>query len=265
MSIELVRRQFGANAAKYATSPVHAKGASLGRLVELLPLAQDWHALDIATAAGHTAFAVAPHVATVVASDITPEMLEVAKAQAKERHLANVEFELADAEGLPFDSNSFDVVTCRIAPHHFGAPNRFVEEMARVVKPGGYVGVVDNVVPNDPEVAGFANAWEAKRDPSHVRCLSVDEWLGLFVASGLEIVHVELMSKEMGFDWWAENMAVPPDIRLELLSELANASTAIKQFLRPQPEAPLDPLTAVFHLTEAIFVARKRRAESESL
>ena len=69
----LVRSQFGASAAAYATSKVHAKGASLGRLVELVKPQRSWRALDIATGAGHTAAAFAPHVASVVASDITPE------------------------------------------------------------------------------------------------------------------------------------------------------------------------------------------------
>lgn len=257
MSSDLVRQQFGANAAKYATSPVHAKGASLALLVDVLPLEPHWVALDIATAAGHTAFAIAPHVESVVASDITPEMLDVAQAQAAKRSIDNVTFELADAQQLKFEDSAFELVTCRIAPHHFTRPDLFVAEMARVAKPGGYIAIVDNVVPTDQSVAEFANQWEAKRDPSHVRCLSVDEWLDLLMASGLEMVHSELVAKEMGFDWWAENMAVPADVRTELLAELGAASAEVKAFLRPVPETPLEQKTAVFHLTEAILVARK--------
>ena len=69
MTKTLVQQQFGAHAAAYATSAVHAKGASLGRLVELVQPKSDWRALDIATGAGHTAAAFAPHVAHVIASD----------------------------------------------------------------------------------------------------------------------------------------------------------------------------------------------------
>ena len=76
MTKDLVQQQFGAHAAAYATSTVHAKGASLGRLVELVKPQPQWQALDIATGAGHTAAAFAPHVARVVASDLTEEMLE---------------------------------------------------------------------------------------------------------------------------------------------------------------------------------------------
>ena len=63
MTKDLVQQQFGAHAAAYATSTVHAKGASLGRLVELVKPQPQWQALDIATGAGHTAAAFAPHVA----------------------------------------------------------------------------------------------------------------------------------------------------------------------------------------------------------
>ena len=76
MTKSLVQQQFGAHAAAYATSVVHAKGASLGRLVELVKPESHWQALDIATGAGHTAAAFAPHVARVIASDITDEMLD---------------------------------------------------------------------------------------------------------------------------------------------------------------------------------------------
>jgi len=77
-----VQTQFGANAEKYATSAVHAKGASLARLVELTAPQPDWRVLDVATAAGHTAFAFAPHVEWITAVDITPEMLTVATEEA---------------------------------------------------------------------------------------------------------------------------------------------------------------------------------------
>jgi 3-carboxy-cis,cis-muconate cycloisomerase len=95
---DLIRRQFGPNAANYATSAVHAKGASLGRIVELLEPEPNWRLLDIAAAAGHTGFAFAPQVAEVVISDLLEEMLTVARTRSTELGLTNVSFELADAE-----------------------------------------------------------------------------------------------------------------------------------------------------------------------
>ena len=102
----LVQQQFGANAAAYATSAVHAKGASLARLVELVKPGADWSALDIATGAGHTALAFAPHVREVIASDLTPEMLEEAAKLAASKGFANMTTAAADAERLRWESRA---------------------------------------------------------------------------------------------------------------------------------------------------------------
>ncbi len=256
-NLDVVRAQFGANAEAYGTSAVHARGASLGRLVELLHLNETLKVLDIATGGGSVALACAPHVSTVVASDATPEMLEVVTRRAHDDGVTNLQVELADAHDLPFGDDTWDVATCRIAPHHFHSPDRFVAEVARTLRPGGLFGLVDNVVPNDVNVAAFANEWERKRDPSHARCLSVDEWLGLLVANGFDVEHRELMSKEMGFSWWCDNMSVAGETRVELLDELHAAGEQIHAFLRPQFGEPVEQDTTVFHLTEVVLVARK--------
>src|ERR1700733_9423816 len=126
----LAQERFGGFARSYATSRPHAKGGSLTRLVELLRPQPAWTALDIATGAGHVALALAAHVAHVVASDLTPQMLGVARGLAAERGLRNIAFADARAEALPFADGSFDAVTCRIAPHHFEDVRKFVTEAA---------------------------------------------------------------------------------------------------------------------------------------
>ena len=256
---DLVRQQFGANAANYAASPVHATGSSLQRLTELLEPEPTWRALDVATAAGHTAFALAPRVAEVVATDLLPEMLDVARSQAAERGHGNVSFELADAEDLPFEDRSFDVVTCRIAPHHFPRPDRFVAEVARVLRPGGRFGLVDNMV--DAEASEFVNHFEKRRDPSHVRALSVDEWLDLVTGAGLTVTTVERLVKRMEFTTWADNMSVPDEVRVELLRDLEAAPPPAVDYLRPDLGQPGDQSVAAFHLTEGVIVADAARAE----
>lgn len=252
---DLVKQQFGPNAANYATSPVHAKGSSLARLSELLEPEPAWRLLDIATAAGHTAFALAPSVREVVATDLLDEMLEVARGEAASRGLDNVRFERADAEALPFDDNSFDAVTCRIAPHHFPEPARFVAQVARVLRPGGRFGLVDNMV--DAEAADFVNRFEKRRDPSHVRALSIEEWLHLVEEAGLEIGPVERLTKRMEFETWADNMDVPAPVRAELLADLEGAPEAAVAYLNPDLGSPGDQAAAAFHLTEGVIVAKK--------
>ena len=259
---ELVQQQFGANAAAYLTSTVHAKGASLARLVELVKPAKSWVALDVATGAGHTAAAFAPHVSHVVASDLTPEMLVQVKKLAAEKRFSNMETAIADAEKLPFSDRSFDLVTCRIAPHHFPNIAKFLAETYRVLKPGGVFALVDNVSPDaettpgftGPELHGAAlgyNAFEKLRDPSHGRALPTAEWLELMAASGLELRHHEHAPKAMDFASWVKTMQVPVETVASLKGMLDKASPALKAFLKP---ATLDGKLG-FTLDELIAIA----------
>ncbi len=251
-----VRRQFGINAAHYLSSEVHARGASLSRIVELMAPQPHWRLLDVATAAGHTALAFAPHVEEVVATDLVDEMLDLARQQVAVQGVGNVRVEPADAEALPFENASFDAVTCRIASHHFAEPERFVAEVARVLRPGGQFGLVDNMVP--VEASAFVNTFESKRDPSHVRALAMDEWLAMLDGFGLNVHCAEMMAKRMNFHHWVENMSVADDRRKELLADLEGVSDEAAAYLRPEFGQPGDQRAAAFFLTEGVVVASRR-------
>ena len=250
MDKKSVKEQFGAHARTYITSRPHAKGASLQRLVELVEPQPDWQALDIATAAGHTAFAFAPHVAHVHATDITPQMLTVAREQVAARGVDNVTVEHADAENLPYVDNRFDLLTCRIAPHHFPDVDAFLRESVRVLRPRGILAVVDNVVPEG--VAGdYVNAFEKLRDPSHGRCLSVEEWLAGYTQAGLELTQHEILEKQMVFEDWAARH--DPAMQSYLRALLWHGPPQTHEFLHPRSENG----KTLFHLREGLFIGRK--------
>ena len=250
MDKKLVQEQFGVNAREYINSRPHAKGASLQRLVELVEPQPHWQALDIATATGHTAFAFAPRVAHVRATDITPQMLTVAREQAAARGIANVTIEHADADNLPYEDCRFDLLTCRIAPHHFPDIDAFLQESLRVLRAGGILAVVDNVVPAG--VAGdFVNAFEKLRDPSHTRCLSIEEWLDDYTKVGLELTHHEILEKQMVFEDWAARH--DPVMQSYLRSLLWHGPPDSQAFLYPRRQ---DGQT-LFHLREGLFIGRK--------
>ena len=264
MSKDLIQQQFGANAANYLTSSVHAKGASLGRLVDLVKPQSSWAVLDVATGAGHTAAAFAPHVARVVASDLTPEMLVQSRKLADEKGFTNMETASADAESLPFRDGTFDLVTCRIAPHHFGDVAGFLAQSFRVLKPGGTFALVDNVSPDPETTPGFTtaelvkaatdyNAFEKARDPSHGRALATAEWLTLIETTGFSLLHREHAPKAMDFQSWVKTMNVPTDVVTQLRAMLDDASPALKAFLQPTvTDGKLG-----FMLDELIAIARR--------
>jgi ubiquinone/menaquinone biosynthesis C-methylase UbiE len=124
----IVQEQFARNAEKYVKSESHAKANDLSEMIDWLVPNSSWVALDIATGGGHVTKALSPHVGQVFSTDLTHQMLEAAK-----RHLdvacKNVWYVIADSESLPFLDEAFDVVVCRIAPHHFPNPDRFVSEV----------------------------------------------------------------------------------------------------------------------------------------
>jgi len=144
--------------------------------------------LDVATGTGFTALAFAPAVRSVVGLDVSPGMLAGARKQAEQQDVANVTFQEGTAEALPFADAAFDIVTCRIAPHHFLDIQKFLREAARVLKPGGRLVLVDTTVPDDDaEAGGWQNGVEAVRDPSHVRNYPPGEWRAMTASAGLTV------------------------------------------------------------------------------
>lgn len=228
----LSRERYGRLAEGYVSSETHAKGQDLARLVEIARPQPGWVVLDVATGGGHTALKFAPHVSCVTATDITPRMLGKAEAFVRERGVRNVEFRPADAENLPFDGESFDLVTCRIAPHHFPDPARFVGEGARVLRPGGLLLVQDHVLPEDEEAARYVDGFERLRDPSHNRAYSEREWVEMYRAAGLEVEHTEQIVKQHHFIAWAERQNCGAETITELVCMIEDAPEAVVGWLQ---------------------------------
>jgi ubiquinone/menaquinone biosynthesis C-methylase UbiE len=230
----LSQKRYTQYAQGYVTSKAHAKGAELERLVEIARPQPDWVVMDVATGGGHTALAFAPHVAWVVATDITPKMLEKAEMHIAGQGVTNVEFKPADAEDLPFEGEAFDLVTCRIAPHHFPDCARFVQEGARVLKPGGLLLIQDHVLPGDEESARAVDAFERLRDPSHNRAFDADEWQGLFEDARLAIEHTEQIVKRHEFIPWVERQGCTPEVVVQLTEMMQQAPATARDWMQPQ-------------------------------
>lgn len=232
-----VQSQFGAAANAYTTSVGHSDPALLRRVIELAQPRPTDRALDIATGAGHTALALAPHVAEVVAFDLTQQMLEETARNAAARGLTNVTTKQGAAEKLPFPDSSFDIVAVRQAPHHYADIRTAIREMARVVKPGGRVAIIDSRAPEDDELDRAFNYIEKLRDPSHVRNWKPSEWRVMVQETGLRIIAEYLdfyteNGRPMDFDAWTQRMKTPPAAVEELKRLFGNASPALVEALR---------------------------------
>ena len=204
------REIFGARAASYVNSAAHTDRQVLDRVVELARPCADALVLDVATGTGHTAFALAPHVSHIVAVDITPEMLAEARRLRDSRRVANVSFHLASANDLPFLAESFDVVTCRRAAHHFADIWRSLEEMRRVLKTNGRLVIDDRSVPEDDFVDVTMNRLDTLHDRSHVRQYRPSEWSRMLSQCGFSVEVIEPYTRHRPLSSLTDN-ASPED------------------------------------------------------
>jgi len=246
-----VKQVFGKHAKSYITSSIHARGESLEQLVALVDPKPGWKALDIATGAGHTAYAFAPHVTHVWATDITSEMLEATEQGARQRGLDNITTEYAHADNLPYEGDSFDLVTCRLAAHHFPDISAFLGAARRVLSKGGKLAVVDNIVPPGP-AGDYINAFDKLRDNSHRRSLTMDEWQEAIQDAGLELLHHERIFQPITFEYWGgrHDAIMQNYLRAMLTQAPAEALVSL------QPHTTGDDL--VFYFQEGILVGSRK-------
>ncbi|MFP7493468.1 class I SAM-dependent methyltransferase [Terribacillus saccharophilus] len=224
---ELVKKQFSQNAIAYVNSQSHAKGKDLDLLAGMIAPQTDWLALDIATGGGHLTKFLSPLVNHVYTTDFTKKMLEEAKKHLQ-KNCSNISYVIADAEELPFLDDQFDFVGCRIAAHHFPDKQAFVQQVSRVLKPSGVFLLIDNVVPNDTEIAQYINEIECMRDKSHVECLSIDDWKELASESGLTIWKEEKRKKTFDFPVWVKRTTESEE-QIRQVEEFIQAGTKEQQ------------------------------------
>jgi ubiquinone/menaquinone biosynthesis C-methylase UbiE len=245
-----VQSYFARTAEGYVASFSHRSGDDLTRLIELGEWNLQQHALDIATGGGHTALAVAPHVALITVTDLTPRMLEKAREFLLSQGVTNAEFQLADAEQLPFPAATFDRVTCRIASHHFPDIAQSVKEAARVLKHGGLYLLIDCMAPGDPELDTFDNTVEKWRDSSHGRSCTPEEWRAFFTQAGLLVEHIEFFRKTHDYDDWTARSRMPADEKARLAQFMLESNPRIQSYFEvvQRLDGQLDSFTNDFIL-----------------
>lgn len=188
MSTSSSSERFNSIAANYATSEVHTSSPTLARLHALLPRLET--VCDVASGAGHTGLSFAGEATRIVAVDPAPRMLEEFGKLAAGRGIAAETVE-AFAESIPLPAESFDLVVCRLAAHHFANVEQAMREMTRLAKPGGYVAVIDMEGDENQELDALNHDMEVLHDPTHVRSYTVQRWQEMFAANSLKVIACE--------------------------------------------------------------------------
>ena len=232
---QLARDQFDATAQHYATSTPHQHGDSLAIVRKWVAGNRYDSALDIATGPGFTAFAIAPYCNTVIASDISTAMLNQAKASATGRQLTNIETRFADATALPFPDATFQLITCRTAPHHFNDIPKFINEVSRTLIPGGTFILVDTTTVEDKEPRAWHHNVELARDPSHAKALTPDEWNAALQQGGFTVADTAFTRVNMTFRDWVNRSNTPDDVVRQLEQEFANATFQVRNHFKVSP------------------------------
>jgi ubiquinone/menaquinone biosynthesis C-methylase UbiE len=182
-----IRDEFAHQADSFARSPTMSLAETLDVVVDLVPDDGDGEGrwVEIACGPGLIARAMAPRVGSVLGVDLTPAMVEKARADAAAAGVENVSFEVGDATALDVPDDTFDGAITRFSLHHIPVPIRVLEEMRRVVRPGGWVVVSDFVTDDEGEAAAWQEQIERLRDPSHWALLTPSRIEGLAERAGL--------------------------------------------------------------------------------
>jgi ubiquinone/menaquinone biosynthesis C-methylase UbiE len=225
--------QFDRQSDRYGKSHILADTSDVAEALAGVEPQGGRRALDVATGGGHTALRLARLGWQVTAGDVSGRMLENAAKLVREAGF-ELETRLFPAEAMPFGDASFELVSVRVAPHHFSSPAKFVAEVARVLVPGGHFLLIDGTVPdNDPETEEWLHRAEKLRDPTHIRFLSRSSWEELVRKSSLTITSSKLHEKKQpDLDWYFETAATSTENRIQFLDEIHAASPSVRRALR---------------------------------
>jgi ubiquinone/menaquinone biosynthesis C-methylase UbiE len=233
MKHESVAR-FDRMATNFLNSEVHQWSPSMELLHAKVGELSQLDVCDIACGAGHLAVSFAGKAKCVCAVDPAPNMLEACRHLADARQVV-VETVQGYAEEIPLADGQFDLVVTRLAAHHFADIQQAVREMARLLRDGGQVAVIDLQGDDEEALDELNHQVELLHDPTHQRSYTVGKWRSLFEAAGLQVEFVETHISE-----------IPQGVSVKRWCEIASsgseAEESIRQLLAQTPEPMLESL-----------------------
>jgi SAM-dependent methyltransferase len=202
MQDERLVGEFSHQAESFNLSQAANAPETLAALVELADPRPRERWLEAACGPGVVARALAPRAGAVHGVDLTPAMVELARREAAGLH--NATFSVGDATALPDPDGAYDGAIARFTLHHVPVPARLVEELARVVRPGGAVVLADHLLDEDAEAAAWSAEIERLRDPSHWASLPLERLRALGAEAGLQLEREEVSPLALDLGDWLE-------------------------------------------------------------
>ncbi|MFS0724003.1 class I SAM-dependent methyltransferase [Paenibacillus sp. 1P07SE] len=208
-------------------------------ILDSLTLSKSMTVLDVAAGTGILSRAIAPHVLQVVSADLSDDMIREGIRLNTEHKLDNIVYRQTDAASLPFADGAFDLVVSRFAFHHFVDPGAVLDEMVRVCKPQGRVGVIDMSGPEDPVQYEGYNHYERLRDPSHTYALRHSYLTELFQERQLGPERADLLDVPVHVQRWMNLTQPAPEVRDQIERELREdlASPERQTGMRPYEQS----------------------------
>lgn len=219
---DAVKKSFEIQAEKFATYHM-SKAEYTDYLIQRVSANGTEHALEVAAGTCICGRALAPYVKDITCLDLTEAMLAQGKKLAEEAGIQNISFEVGNAEELPYEDETFDLVITRLSLHHFTNPEKPFQEMTRVLKPGGKL-IVWDMEATSEDLRDIDDTIEKMRDPSHTRILSRKEFEQLFAEE---------------FQLQCEESTLIP-VNLESWMELTNTPVNVQQHIRDLMQADID-------------------------
>ncbi|MDA0798763.1 MAG: class I SAM-dependent methyltransferase [Chloroflexi bacterium] len=253
------QEQFGRMAQSYSNSTTHTTRNSLVDIREFVEGRHYKIGVDIGTGPGFTAFTVAPFCDRVIATDVTPQMLEEVRRLRGERDAPETQIALVAAEALPFQDASIDLIVTRTASHHFVDLPGWLREVERVLAPGGLLVNGDTCAPEDESAAAWMHEIELRRDRSHGRNLAPSQWKTAVEDAGLHVTDIAMSYVILQYPDWAERAGMTDGDSAEMRRDLLAAPDEAQQAFdfQENPDGTID-----FHW-DVVVVSAVKAASTE--
>jgi len=222
---ESVTSAFTAQAESFNASPVANDAETLEALIAAAKPKRSDRWLEAACGPAVVSRRLAPQVRSVHGVDLTPAMIDVARREAASAQLQNTTFEVSDATATGLETGSFDGAVTRFSIHHIPRPARLFQELARVVRPGGTVVILDHLADEHADARSWAQEIERLRDPSHWASLPAHRLRSLGEDAGLELEDEQVFAYELDFDDWLRRGSADAAAR-QLVESLVNEGPA---------------------------------------